>query len=203
MTWFKYACTSRTRRGLCSFLAPLTLAITFLQTPASAVGEPEVTPGAKGAVGTALLGAELVLVVEAAIGVKPWWGYAIGGGLGAVGGAVGGVFIDKAGNPQVSSGLLVGGMLLAVPTTIAVLNATRYKPPSNPEVDSARAKEAEERFYASKFEPVPALLAIAPKSASLRVPAVEVRPVYTALEEKVLAQRNQASVRVPVFSLSF
>ncbi len=202
MTWFNYARMGKSRAGLRSFLASLSLAFALIHSPAAAeVGEPAITPGAKGAVGTAMLGAELVLAVEAAIGVKPWWGYAIGGGVGAIGGTVGGIFIDKQGNAPLSSGLLVGGMLLAVPTAIAVLNATRYKPPKNPENDSGKA--AEEAYHMAKFDPSPALVAVTPEGPFLRFPAIDVRPVYSDVESKIFAVKNAASMRVPVFSLSF
>jgi len=103
-------------------------------------GKEKASSGAKGTVGLALLGAEAVMTVEALVGVKPWWGYLIGGGVGAIGGAVGGYFIDQMDKPAVSMGLLAGGITLAVPATLAILSATAYRPNKNPEVDQG-AKE--------------------------------------------------------------
>ncbi len=82
----------------------------------------------KGVVGGALLGGEAVLLVEAAAGVKQGWAYGLGGGLGAVAGGVGGWFAEDKGSARLSMYLLVGGMALAIPTTVAVLSATAYEP---------------------------------------------------------------------------
>lgn len=85
-------------------------------------------PTAKGTIGGALLGAEAVMLVEAAADVKQGWAYALGGGLGAVAGGVGGWFAEDKGSARLSLYLLVGGMALAIPTTVAVLSATAYEP---------------------------------------------------------------------------
>src|SRR5436190_13241911 len=85
------------------------------------------SPAGKGIIGGALLGAESVMLVEAAADTKPAWAYAVGGGLGAIGGGVGGYFAQQ-GDPKISLYLLVGGMALALPTTVAVLSAAAYEP---------------------------------------------------------------------------
>jgi hypothetical protein len=95
------------------------------------VGKDEASGTAKGTVGGGLLGAELVLAVEAAAGVKSPWLYLAGGVVGAAGGAVGGYFIEKDASPRVSMLLLAGGLTLAIPTTVAVLSATAYEPPAD------------------------------------------------------------------------
>jgi hypothetical protein len=88
----------------------------------------QASPTAKGTIGGALLGAESVMLVEAAAGTKPAWAYAVGGGLGAAGGAVGGYFTEKGSSAKLPIYLLVGGMALAIPTTVAVLSTTAYEP---------------------------------------------------------------------------
>ena len=50
----------------------------------------EVSPTGKGIVGCALLGAETVMLIEAAAGARPGWAYILGGVLGAGAGAAGG-----------------------------------------------------------------------------------------------------------------
>lgn len=156
----------------------------------------------KGTIGLALLGAESVIAVEAAFGVKKAWVYALGGGLGAVAGGVGGYFIDKADSPEVSTSLLVGGMVFAVPTTIAMLNAAAYKPPKNPEIDAAAL--AEERMYLARYEPVPSIVDVNEKgSLKLKLPAVEIGPVWSRQTQQMYALSPATQVRVPVFHLTF
>lgn len=109
--------------------------------PALAVGEDEASGTAKGTIGGALLGAELVLVVEAALDVPPTWPYIVGGAAGAIGGGVGGYFIEQSASPRVSMLMLAGGLTLAIPTTVAVLSATAYEPPADYLQDSAPPDE--------------------------------------------------------------
>jgi hypothetical protein len=99
---------------------------------ASAIGYEESHSTGKAIVGCGLLGAEAVLLVEAAIGVQePWW-YVGGGVVGAAGGAVGGYFLEQEDiSPRTSMLLLAGGLTLAIPTTVAVLSATAYEPPAD------------------------------------------------------------------------
>jgi hypothetical protein len=124
--------SSRVSWAAFSFATALVLSAPSAQAE---TGTEKAKSGAKGTVGLALLGAETVLTVEALIGVKPWWGYVIGGAVGAIGGGVGGYFIDRMDKPAVSMGLLAGGLTLAVPATLAVLSATAYRPEKNPEID--------------------------------------------------------------------
>jgi hypothetical protein len=105
------------------------------------VGKHEADASPKGAVGVGLLGAETVMLVEAVIDVKPAWAYIVGGAAGAVGGGVGGYFIDQMGDARLSVLLLAGGMALAIPTTVAVLSATAYEVPSDYVQDRAPADE--------------------------------------------------------------
>lgn len=93
------------------------------------VGTDVAPSGVRGTIGGGVVGAEATMLVLGALEVRPGWAYALGGGLGAVAGGAGGYFLDEAGNTPVSMTLLVAGLLLAVPTTIVVLNATSYRPP--------------------------------------------------------------------------
>jgi len=108
--------------------------------------EPGISATGKGITGGALLGGELVMAVEAAIGVQDTWAY-VGGGLGgAVAGGVGGYFIEQGDSPKPSFYLLAGGMALLIPTTVAVLQATSYKAPDHyiedaPGADTGPASE--------------------------------------------------------------
>jgi hypothetical protein len=124
---------------------------------AGAVGSPEPEAHAKGVVGGALVLAELTLTIEAAVGVKPWWGYLLGGGLGAVGGAVGGYFIADAAGPEVPTAMLIGGLVLAVPSTIFVLSQTSYRPPESTTDDQGVAL-ADPRIRMAMTPRMPSLL---------------------------------------------
>ena len=92
-----------------------------------------VEPTAKGIVGCGLLGAEAVMLIEAAAGARPTWAYIVGGTLGAAAGAVGGYFLEEAAVGDntltgIAVGSLVLGLGLSIPTVVAVRGATRYNP---------------------------------------------------------------------------
>jgi hypothetical protein len=124
-------------------LAPsLAVLSALLVAPAAhAVGEEEASATGKGITGGALLGAEAVMLVEAALDVKPAWAYIVGGLAGAVGGGVGGYFAEQGDDPRLSLFLLAGGMTLAIPTTVAVLSTTAYDPPADYVQDRAPEDE--------------------------------------------------------------
>jgi len=97
---------------------------------AHATGKEEVSPTGKGIVGGALLGGELVMSVEAAFQVQPAWAYIVGGVAGAAGGGIGGHFVEQQSSARVPMLMLAGGVAFAIPTVVAVLAATAYKPPA-------------------------------------------------------------------------
>lgn len=183
------------------------VAFTFSAESAHAeVGKESADAEYKGTIGLALLGAESVIAVEAAFGVKKAWMYAVGGGVGAIGGGVGGYFIDQAGHPEVSMGLLVGGIVFAVPTTIALLSATAYKPPRNPEIDAGAGEAArrEDAMHLARIQPVPSVVDVNEKgSLKLRMPAVAIGPVWSRETREVYSLPAATQVRVPVFHLTF
>ncbi len=186
-------------------------ALTLLPTVARAqVGAETANSGAKGTVGGALLGAELVLVVEALFDVDPWWAYLLGGGLGAVGGGVGGFFVDEQGSAPASMGLLVGGLVLSIPTTVAVLSATTYEPETNPTVEGARAvPRAESAITARSSRPAPSLAMFEDGGFRLGVPGVAVVPVLQPARWFPVGQEGPSqaklglSVTASVLSMSF
>jgi hypothetical protein len=93
----------------------------------------EVPATGKGIAGGALLGAEVVMLVEAAVGVKSGWVYILTGLLGAGAGGYGGYVVEQEADSKVSVYMLAGGMALVIPTTVAVLQATSYSPPERSE----------------------------------------------------------------------
>ena len=80
-----------------------------------------------GATGGAVLGAEVVMVVEAAIGIDKVWPYVVFPIVGAGGGGVGGYFLEKKSVPG-SVALLVAGIAFLIPTAIITSNAFAYNP---------------------------------------------------------------------------
>ena len=112
----------------------------------------EVSPDAKGIVGGALLGAEIVTMTESIAGARPGWAYAVGAIAGAGAGGVGGYFIEQASfsnDGRVPTYMLAGGLALIIPAIVLTLNATRYLPeegatehrvrPSGPAAESGGA----------------------------------------------------------------
>lgn len=104
---------------------------------AQQVTDQPVSPTAKGIIGGALLGGEVVMMTEALIGVRPVWPYLVGGGLGAVGGGVAGYFIESSSTDgRVPVFMLAGGLALVIPTMVLTLNATRYRSPAEENMES-------------------------------------------------------------------
>jgi hypothetical protein len=126
-------------RTLTSLLA--LAAATLTPLAAHATGEAEVSSTGKGIVGGALMGAELVMVTEAAFGVRPAWAYLVGGVAGGAAGGVGGYFVDQQDSPRASMLMLAGGLVFAIPTVVAVLSATAYEPPQSYLQDQPPADE--------------------------------------------------------------
>ena len=96
----------------------------------------------KAIIGGAFLGAEVVAIPMGIAGVRAGWAYAVFPGLGAIGGGIGGYFMDKAyddakTNAYGSAFMLAGGMALIIPTIVLILNATRYHPSAEATEDKA------------------------------------------------------------------
>lgn len=120
--------TTDGKKRLRAFTLAALAATTILANSTSAHAEP-VTPTAKGIVGGAFLGGELVVFGEAIFGVRSTAAYLIGAGLGAAGGGVGGYFVEQAvEDGRIPAYMLAGGLALLVPAIVVTLDATRYLP---------------------------------------------------------------------------
>jgi hypothetical protein len=110
-----------------------------VHAPVAHAAEPgEVSPKGKGIVGGALLGGEVVTIVEAIAGVKPTWAYLVGAGVGAIGGGIGGYFVEQGSTDgRVPVYMLAGGLGLLIPALVLSLNATRYMPSEDATEDRA------------------------------------------------------------------
>jgi hypothetical protein len=202
-------------------------------TQAKAAHADEVDPTPKGIIGTGLLGAEVVMLGEAAFGVKSGWAYVIGGVVGAGGGALAGHYIEDGADPKVSLYLLAGGVALVIPTTVAVLSATAYTPPEDytedkpasgapvpepprpsptaPTVPGGGASVPSRtsplalhyHWQPAKLKLTASLLDLDEGAFKVAMPAVEVRPMYRLDELQKYGLEQKHELRVPVFSATF
>jgi len=190
----------------------------------------EINPSPKGIIGGGLLGAEVVMLGEAAFGMKSGWGYVIGGIVGAGGGALAGKYIQDGADAQVSVYMLAGGMALVIPTTVAVLSATAYAPPEDytedkpasgapvpepprpaPGAPPGGASVPVQRsplalhyhWEPAKLKLPVGLLDLDEGAFKVAMPAVEIRPLYRLDEMQKYGLEQKHELRVPVFSATF
>lgn len=97
----------------------------------------------KGMIGGGMLGAEIVMLTESALRLRPGWMYLVGGAAGAAGGAYLGYELCDDSSNRPPAFLLAGGIALIIPTVMGVLTATQYEPsgPLDRDKDDEAAKE--------------------------------------------------------------
>ncbi len=208
--------------------AAVAFAMALAGSPRSARADGPVTATGKGTVGGALLGGEVVCITMGAIGVERGWPYFVFGGLGAVGGGIGGYFVEQASAPEPSLYMLAGGMALIIPTLVVSLNATAYKPPetdqiqnepanNKPVLDAPAGTPAAAPTTTSRDAKKPARVAARPVMphiplsvldvykghVALGVPAFELRPLYSAAELWKFGVSQGSEVRLPLFQTMF
>ena len=186
----------------------------------------KVSPTAKGAVGGAFLGAEVVMIPMAIAGVKPIWPYLVFGGLGAVGGGIGGFAIEKSvSDGRVPLYMLAGGIALILPTVVLTLNATRYRSaenyrennaptnaaPANPGSPSGSPVQptqptqpnAPVKTGEATAPPTGSLVSVRSKNVQVGVPIPDVAPVFSARQRAELGVKQETQVNVPVVHVTF
>ena len=143
-------------KRLAACITATTFGATALVAHAPEARADEIAGTPKGIVGGAFLGAEVVMIPMGIAGVRPAWAYAVFPALGAIGGGIGGFFLDqyydntqKTGstNPQSAYGstfMLAGGMALIIPAIVLMLNATRYHPSAEATEDHAPTNKGPE-----------------------------------------------------------
>jgi hypothetical protein len=219
------------RRRSLGLLAAGAAAAVMLLAPAraSAQSTDNAKPDGKGTVGGALLGAEVVDLTLGIVGVNAGWPYLVFGGLGAVGGGIGGFFVEKntAGVPEVDLGMLAGGLALVIPTLVVSLNATMFKPPETTATPASEPANNQPAVGPAPVQPPaaspgspttrrPLLLRLEQKqryafslvnayrgSFSLGVPALQLKPLYTQREMWTYGVQQGTEVRVPLFYATF
>lgn len=185
----------------------------------------EIAGTPKAMIGGGFLGAEVVAIPMAIAGVRAGWAYAVFPPLGAVGGVIGGYFMDQAydtakTNAYGSAFMLAGGMALIIPTIVLMLNATRYHPAENAVEDRAPKNVGPEANPGSSggssvapsgggnggnqppYIPL-SLVDMHRGTLRLGIPVPEVTTAYTLKEVKELGVVQGTEVRVPVFKLAF
>ncbi len=121
-----------------AFVTAAAFGLTALATPLREARADEVSPHGKGIAGGALLGAEVVTMVEGIAGVRSGWAYVIGGVLGAGAGGAGGYAVEHSSTDgKVPTYMLAGGLALIIPAIVLTLNATRYMPEEGATEDRA------------------------------------------------------------------
>jgi hypothetical protein len=204
--------------------------LTAVMTQSAPSRAEEIPATGKGIAGGALLGGELVMLVEAAVGVKSGWLYVVGGIVGAGGGAYGGYVVEQEAESQVSVYMLAGGMALVIPTIVAVLQATSYKAPEDYTEDkpaagapvpepprpapgpppssstSSSPSPTTHRYHgqpAARLKLPAGLLDLDRGALKVAVPAVEIRPLYRPDEVQKYGLEQKHELRVPVFTATF
>jgi len=186
-----------------------------------AKAETEVKATGKGIAGGALLGGELGFLTLSAFGARSsWMYYTIPTAL-AIGGGVGGYFIEKGGTPNVPMYMLAGGMALLIPTIVVTLSANSYSAQSEDSTpsDAAPTVKAEGGGGAGgKTEPAGgpakhkvegrkalpmALLNLDSNSVGIGVPLVHLRPAFTTEEVAIYGLKQRYEVHAPVVALTF
>lgn len=208
--------------------ATLAFATALAGSPSDARADGPVTATGKGTVGGALLGGEVVCITMGAIGVERGWPYFVFGGLGAVGGGIGGFFVEKASTPEPSLYMLAGGMALVIPTLVVSLNATSYHPPESDQVDKDPANNKPILDAPAPGPPaaLPVTASAVKKRARIAVrpvmphiplsvidlykghlapgfPAFELRPLYSSAEVWKYGVSQGSEVRFPLFQAMF
>lgn len=106
----------------------LAAAFAFMTATSSARAD-NVSPTGKGIAGGAMLGGEVVTMVESIVGVRAGWAYAVGALVGAGAGGFGGHLIENGSSDgKAPVYMLAGGMALLIPAIVLTLNGTRYQP---------------------------------------------------------------------------
>ncbi|MCH2108853.1 MAG: hypothetical protein MK135_05955 [Polyangiaceae bacterium] len=184
--------------------------MTLVPKTASATGTPEVKTGAKGVIGGLLVGAELVVGVEALIGLDQWWAYAAGAGAGAVAGGIGGYYIGKASTPA-ATGMLISGIILSIPATVFTLQAISYKVPSDATTTAFHLPEGERtlmdqsQFQALQIQrPVgAALLNHDSEKLNIKMPTISIDQVYSIEEQSIHGVASLTDYQMSLLSLQF
>lgn len=171
----------------------LVTAAMLLSSVRTASADEIVTATGKGIAGGALLGAEVVVLAESALGVRSPWAHVAGAGAGAIGGGIGGYFLEQSvDDGRIPLSLLAGGFVLLIPTVVLSLNATSYA-----------ASDAPVETQPSAPPPPPAVVGFARGELRAGMPIPSVSNVFSAADRRQYGMQQQTQVQVPVLHVSF
>jgi hypothetical protein len=220
---------SKTPHRPAALVMAAVLGASVVAAPVREAHADDVSSTGKGIGGGALLGGEVVWIVEGIAGVHSGWAYAIGGILGAGGGGVGGYFVEKGSSDgKAPMYMLAGGLALVIPAVVLMLNGTRYQPeegatedrtPVGPPAEpgapgtsitgqpnaGAAPTPAPPPPAPPPTEPPPqSLLDLHKGSFRIGVPLPDVRPAFTVSETVQYGLRSGGTeLRMPVLHVTF
>jgi hypothetical protein len=185
----------------------------------------------KGIAGGALLGGEVGFLVLAGAGARAGWMYGTIPTALAIGGGVGGYFVEKgvADGSKVPMFMLAGGMALVIPTVVIALSAgaTSYQADEGGAADTGTKPAAGGAGSggASTGGPKPPQRGIGPLSQHhvapimprsfallnfdekisprVSVPAVQVSPMYSSIELSQFGGTQRYQVDAPLLAITF
>ena len=195
-------------------VAAMALSMTsFVMAERPAHAEGPVTGTGKGIAGLAIIGGSVTATTMGLVGVEQRWAYLVFPPLVAVGGGIGGYFVEGAAPAEVSTFMLGAGMALIIPTIIVSLNATVYKVPDDYTNDpSTKTPAAEPPRPGAQIQDsirtgyVPRSLVdfdLGRGALALGLPPIQIRNAFTTDEIAKFGVAQAREVHVPLFHASF
>lgn len=159
-----------------------------------------VTPDVKGVVGLALLGGELGLFLPAVLGAKDTWMYIVFPAVGAIGGGIGGYFLEQntRNDPGIAISFLVGGALLVIPTLVGSLALMSY----DENAEQTREKTVDDGEVTPTGQTM-GMFQLNNRGLFLSAPALSFRSRFTNEEMSSMHLNAQVDLHLTLFSASF
>jgi hypothetical protein len=190
-------------------LSILALGLLLTLTPGTSAAR-EASGKYKGAIGGGLMGAEVVLMTEAAFGVKSSWAYLGGGVGGAAAGTLGGYYlIEKDHGPRGPIYLFAASIALVIPTILAVLTASQFEPPATYRQELPADEEPPPELpdgaglgpaSAPRGAGAPRIVDRGATQLALRLPTIDIKPSFSDEELATFGMSQRVELHVSVFN---
>ncbi len=174
----------------------------FVMAERSAQAEGPVTATGKGITGLAIIGGSVTATTMGLIGVEQQWAYLVFPPVVAVGGGIGGYFMEQSAPVAASSYVLGAGMALIIPAVIVSLNATLYKVPDEYQGDPSKKTPAAEAPRPMSRVPN-SLVDLQRGALAIGLPPVQVRNTFTTEEMAKFGVAQVREVHVPLLHATF